>query len=54
MMGSDPTGGAGAGYVGGAQDTALDQTAGAKDVAASSSTSGQNVPNGTATSTAQS
>jgi hypothetical protein len=38
-------------YAGGATDTTLDQTSNAQHLAATSGTSGSNVPNGTATAT---
>ncbi|HEY3110068.1 MAG TPA: hypothetical protein VGL23_14995 [Chloroflexota bacterium] len=54
--GTDPTAAApdGGGYTAGAQQTALDQTSSAQQLATSPPAGGANVPNGTATSTARS
>jgi hypothetical protein len=54
--GTDPTAAAppGSEYTGGVQDTALDQTSSAQQLATAPPSGGANVPNGTATSTATS
>jgi hypothetical protein len=49
MVGDAATTGAGTPYVGGVQGPALDQTENAQQLATSSSSTGENVPNGTAT-----